>query len=182
MARVSLTKTDAPCKTQLTMAAADTTDKNMFVASGRDLVVAYNAGTGTQTVTITSTRTPDNRLGHITEHAIPEGEIHVFGPFPKTGWIQTDKSIYLEATTGIQFGILGMGSEYLLGVGIVVSLVSYVATGAITDIEPDSVIYDTDRFLVPLGVEEFSFKDDGVTYVFKYENGEWNLYEHVEYI
>jgi len=111
MARTALTKTDAPggyasAGTELIMAAADTTDQNKFVAGGRDLIVAHNKGTAA-TVTITSTLSPYNRLGHITTHSVGAGEIHVFGPFPTKGWAQTDGSVHLEASSAdVEFGIL----------------------------------------------------------------------------
>lgn len=59
--------------------------------------------------------------------------------------------------------------------------VSYTPTTTVSNIEPVTVTWEANEFSVPSSVIEFSFDDDGKTWVFKYEDGEWNLYEHVEY-
>ena len=95
----------------LTMAAAAApATGNMFVASGRDLVVAQNTTGGALTVTITSTACPQyNRTGDITAYSIGANEYAVFGPFPREGWVQTDGYIYLEASAvGVKFGVVAL--------------------------------------------------------------------------
>ena len=64
----------------------------------------------------------------------------------------------------------------------VTSFVSYTEITLVTNIQPGTVTFENNEFTVPGGVEEFSFEDDGETWVFKYESEEWVLYEHVEYI
>ncbi len=112
MARIALTKTNAPggyasAGVLLTVAAATVGDGNSFVASGRDLVVAHNTGAEARTVTITSTPTKYNRLGHITAHSLAAGTIHIFGPFPTSGWAQSTGLVHLEASNAeVKFGII----------------------------------------------------------------------------
>ena len=112
MARAILTKTAAPgsyaaAGVLLTLAAANVVDKNQFVASGNDLVVARNSGIVPHTVTITSAPDEYGRLGNIAAYNIPAGETHIFGPFKNKGWLQSVGMVYLEADHAeILFGII----------------------------------------------------------------------------
>lgn len=117
MARTTLTKTTpvgsygtySAAAAKLTMAAADVANKNQFVASGNDLVVAHNTGGAPYTVTITSTPDEYGRSGDITTYSIPAGEYHIFGPFKLPGWQQTDGKIYLEASNALVFfGVIAL--------------------------------------------------------------------------
>lgn len=114
MARATLTKTTplgsygtyAANAADLTMAAATVADKNQFVASGKDLVIAHNTGAGAHNITITSVVDPYGRTGDIT-YALGAGEYAIFGPFDLPGWMQTDGKIYLEADHAeIKFGVV----------------------------------------------------------------------------
>lgn len=117
MARAILTKTTALGKwgnyavanaADLTMAAANVSDKNQFVASGNDLVVAHNTGGSAYTVTITSVADPvTGRTGDVTTYSVGAGEYAVFGPFSQRGWSQSTGYIYLEASNAaILFGVV----------------------------------------------------------------------------
>ncbi|MBW2084435.1 MAG: hypothetical protein JRI54_00165 [Deltaproteobacteria bacterium] len=112
MARATLTKTNAPgyyasTGAALTLAAADVTNKNEFVSTGKELVVAQNTGASSGTVTINSTADPYGRTEDITDYSIDAGGIAIFGPFPTLGWQQSDGKIYLEASTAdIKFGVI----------------------------------------------------------------------------
>ena len=104
MARTALTKTVAlggyqAALTTLTMTPADIVDLNSFTASGKDLIVIHNTGEDANTVTITSKADPFNRTGHLTTIVVAAGGYRIFGPMPKTGWKQTDGSIYLQASS-----------------------------------------------------------------------------------
>lgn len=70
---------------------------NQFVASGNDLVIAWNSGSTGRTVTITAAADPQGRTRHITSYALAAGDHAFFGPFRNTGWVQTDGYVYLEA-------------------------------------------------------------------------------------
>ena len=104
MGRTTLTKTTAPggyasAGVTVTMAAADTVNKNQFVASGNDLVVAYNSSGGGLTVTIESSNDERGREEDITAEAIAAGAVRIFGPFKNLGWRQSgEQYIYLEAS------------------------------------------------------------------------------------
>ncbi len=57
--------------------------------------------------------------------------------------------------------------------------VAYTATGAITDIDPETVTFANDIFKVPKSVTEFSFEDDGVDYTAYYDLilKQWIIFE-----
>ena len=104
MARTTLVKTIAPgayddAGAEVVMAAADTVDKNQFLCSGKDLVVAFNSGANPRTVTIDSTDDERGRQEDITAEAIAAGTVRIFGPFEPMGWRQVGTGyIYLEAS------------------------------------------------------------------------------------
>ena len=118
MARSTLVKTTAPGNwptlqpavntLDITMAATVVADKTQFVASGKDLVIAQNTGATAHTVTITSVADPkSNRTGDITAYSMDAGELAVFGPFSREGWMQSDGYVYLEANhIEIKFGVI----------------------------------------------------------------------------
>jgi len=117
MARTDLTKTTAQGAyggyaagaADVTMAAADTTDKNQFTCQGNDLVIAHNTGGSAATITIDSVADPYGREGDITAYSLGAGEIATFGPFKAQGWQQSDGKIYLEASSAdVQFGVLAL--------------------------------------------------------------------------
>ncbi len=90
------------------MTAANATDKEQFVASDKDIIVAHNTGAGARTVTITSVADAgNNRTGAITAYSIGAGEYAAFGPFNRQGWMQTDGYIYIEAEHAeVKFGVI----------------------------------------------------------------------------
>lgn len=121
MARATLTKTTpvgsygsyAVNAADLTMAAANVSDKNQFVASGNDLVIAHNTGASEHTITITSIADPFGRTGDITAYALGAGEYAIFGPFKTTGWMQADGKVYLEANHAeVKFGVATLPGTY----------------------------------------------------------------------
>jgi hypothetical protein len=92
----------------LTMTAADATNKEQFVASGNDLIIAHNTGASTRTITVTSVADGQTkRTGDITTFSLGAGEYAAFGPFGKQGWMQADGKIYLEASHAeVKFGVV----------------------------------------------------------------------------
>jgi hypothetical protein len=79
------------------LVAADVANLNYFVASGNDLVLAFNSGGTPQTVTITSASDPYGRTRDITSYSLGAGELAVFGPFGNLGWMQTNGQVWLQA-------------------------------------------------------------------------------------
>ena len=112
MARQTLTKTNAPggysgSGTAVTMTAADATNKEEFVSTGRELVIAQNTGVGARTVTINSVDDSFGRAEDITAESIAAGAIRVYGPFPTAGWQQSGGKINLEASHAeVKWGII----------------------------------------------------------------------------
>jgi hypothetical protein len=115
MARTDLTKTTAEGAygdyaagdADVTMAAADTVDKNAFTFEGKDLIIAHNTGASAHTVTVTSAPDPYGRSQDIDGYSIGAGEIAAFGPLEADGWLQSDGKIYLEADNAeVEFGVV----------------------------------------------------------------------------
>lgn len=120
MARQTLTKLTAQgsfpvipltaLSADLTLTAADATNKEQFASSGKDLVVAFNSGVSARTVTITSVAdAKNNRTGDITTYALAAGKYAFFGPFERNGWMQSDGNIYLEAShADVKWGVIAL--------------------------------------------------------------------------
>jgi hypothetical protein len=112
MARTILTKTVAPGRyastgAVLTMAAADITNKNEFLAKGSDLVIAHNTGASAYTVTVSSVNDPYGRKGDIAAYNLAAGAYAVLGPFLPLGWQNPDGYVYLEASNAaVKFGVV----------------------------------------------------------------------------
>jgi hypothetical protein len=118
MARQTLTKSTAqgnfptlqPAANSLDliMTAADATNKEQFVASGKDLIIFHNTGVSTRAVTFTSVVDPkNNRPGDVTAYSIGAGKYGHFGPLTREGWMQTDGYIYSEAShADVKFGVI----------------------------------------------------------------------------
>ena len=86
MARTRLVTTTAPVRytaggVAATQAAAVVANKNDFIMTGDDLLLAYNAGVGSSTVTINSVANERGRTKDITAEAIAAGAVRVYGPF-----------------------------------------------------------------------------------------------------
>lgn len=73
----------------LTWTAADTSNFERFVLTGKEVVLVWNSGASPYTYTITSTADPQGRTGDITTAAIAAGAIHALGPFGLPGWRQS---------------------------------------------------------------------------------------------
>lgn len=115
MARVSHTPDDAPgsyptAGVTITQTAADTTNKEEFPMTGRELLLAYNSGVGAATVTINSVANQQGRTKDITADSIAAGATHVYGPFTeRRGWAQGDGTLNFEASsTDIEFSVIRM--------------------------------------------------------------------------
>lgn len=81
----------------VTETAANATDKEQTLCTGREIIVGRNGGGSTRSVTITSkadSRT--GRTGDVTT-TLAAGAIKHFGPFDPDGFRQTDGYVYFEA-------------------------------------------------------------------------------------
>lgn len=94
----------------LAFTVAIVADKEQFTPSGDDLVLVWNKAVAAKTVTFSSAADPTTkRTGDITAYSIGAGEIAGFR-FKKTGWMQSDGKIYMEAeSTDIYYCVLSLG-------------------------------------------------------------------------
>lgn len=113
MPRTALTVTQIPSPyagagVAATETAADTTNQNSFPLTGREIVIARNAGASTRTVTITSVDDRFGRQENIAAENIAAGELRVYGVgLALEGWQQTDGSLYIEANhADVKFTVL----------------------------------------------------------------------------
>lgn len=94
----------------LPMTAADATNKEQFVATGKDLIIVHNTGASAYTVTVTSVLdVRNNRTGDIATYSLGAGEYAAIGPLEKMGWMQSDGKIYIEASNAaVKFGVVAL--------------------------------------------------------------------------
>ena len=77
--------------------AADVSNKNSFVSTGREYIFAQNTGASAYTVTVTSAADDLGRTKDIDAYSLGAGEFMVVGPVKQRGWRQSDGKVYLEA-------------------------------------------------------------------------------------
>jgi len=93
----------------LTLAAADVGNKNQFLPSGNDLIIAQNSGASPYTVTLNSSVDGQNRTGDITAYSLDAGDVIIIGPLKTLGWVQADGYVYLEASNAsVKIGIVAL--------------------------------------------------------------------------
>lgn len=85
--------------------AADVANLNAipFGSAARMLVLAINTDASAQTVTVTSVADGLNRKGDITTYSVAAAgagvtSVAVLGPFERNGWLQSDGTLYLQAS------------------------------------------------------------------------------------
>lgn len=89
--------------------AADVANKNQWLPSGKDLLIAWNSGASPYTVTLTSAADPQNRTGDIATYSLAAGDIAVIGPLGTSGWVQSDGYIYCEASNAsVKFAVIAL--------------------------------------------------------------------------
>jgi len=81
----------------------DNTNGNVFVGTGRELLVIQNPTGGAITVTLTSSADAQNRKGDITTYSLGAGEFMSFWYGNLVGWNQGGGQIYLDCSaTGLK--------------------------------------------------------------------------------
>jgi len=92
----------------LTMTAADASNKEEVAFTGSEVVVAHNTDVSAHTVTISSIADDDHgRTGDITSYSLGAGEYAVFGPFDLDGWRQSGGLLHFEADDAtVKFGVV----------------------------------------------------------------------------
>lgn len=83
----------------VTWTAADVANKNSFVATGKEVLLARNSNTGStaHTVSVTSVANRKNRTGDVNAVSIAAGATRMWSFRQLAGWVQSNGSIYLEA-------------------------------------------------------------------------------------
>ena len=111
MARTALTPIDAPASyatggAALTWTAADPTNKNEVILTGREILLARNDDAAAQTVTVHSVGDPYSRTGDASRE-IAAGEYGVFQMFPTCGWQQSNGKLNIDAASAnVKFAVL----------------------------------------------------------------------------
>jgi len=91
----------------LTMTAADATNKEQVALTGNELIIAHNTGASARTITVTSVVDEMGRTGDVSAYSLGAGEYAVFGPFGTEGWRQTNSKLYFEANHAeVKFGVV----------------------------------------------------------------------------
>jgi hypothetical protein len=91
--------------------AADASNGNSFVSTGRELVLVQNSGASAYTVTFTSVADGINRTGDITTYSVGAGLFSMFGPFSQSGWKQTAGTILVTASNAaVKFAVVRLPS------------------------------------------------------------------------
>ncbi len=81
----------------------DNTNGNVWVGSGRDLLVIQNPTAGAITVTLTSSADAQNRKADITTYSLGVGEFMSFWYGNLVGWNQGGGQVYLDCSaTGLK--------------------------------------------------------------------------------
>ncbi|MCA0314223.1 MAG: hypothetical protein LCH63_10345 [Candidatus Melainabacteria bacterium] len=87
--------------------AADVSNGNSFVSTGREYIFAQNSGASPYTVTITSAPDELGRTNDIDAYSLGASEFLCVGPVKQRGWKQSDGKIYINAeNTAVKFLIV----------------------------------------------------------------------------
>lgn len=111
----------------LSFVAANTVDKEQTAFTGREIIVAWNSGGSTRTVTIDGKTDPYGSIRHLTAKNVLAGNFKIFGPFAAASWMQTGHILTFEANhADIRFAVLRLpdtvnDSKGVLDVGGVVA-------------------------------------------------------------
>ena len=80
----------------LVWTAADISNLNSFVLTGREIILVRNDDASGQLVTLTSVADDKNRVGNVTK-TVATTAYAVFAATDISGWIQSDGLFYLDA-------------------------------------------------------------------------------------
>lgn len=86
--------------------AADATNKESYASfSGREILIAFNSGVSTRTVTVDGVKVK-GRAGSITAYSLPTLAIAAIA-LPIDGWRQTDGTLHFEAShADVKFAVV----------------------------------------------------------------------------
>jgi hypothetical protein len=87
--------------------AADATNFNSFVSTGRELLLVNNPSASAYTVTVHSVADPLKRTGDITTYSVAAGKVSMLGPFLQSGWLQSDGTVWVDGSNAaLLFAVL----------------------------------------------------------------------------
>lgn len=96
-----------PTGLTLTQTAADAVNFNSTPATGKEVLVVQNSGAAPYTVTVHSVADQLGRTGDITTFSIAAGAIAWLGPFPVTGWKQSDGTLWFDGSNvALKFSVI----------------------------------------------------------------------------
>ncbi|HNP80124.1 MAG TPA: hypothetical protein PKN47_01575 [Nitrospira sp.] len=84
----------------------DNTNGNVWVGTGRELLVIQNPTAGAITVTLTSSADAQNRKGDITTYSLGVGEFMAFWYGNLVGWNQGGGQVYLDCSASGLKGLI----------------------------------------------------------------------------
>jgi hypothetical protein len=92
----------------ISLTAADVSNKNSCTLTGREMLFAFNSDDDTAyTVTVSSVADQLGRTGDVESYSIGFGEYALIGPFPLEGWKQSTGKLHFEANNAaIKFAVI----------------------------------------------------------------------------
>lgn len=83
----------------LTFTAADTSNKEQMILTGREILIIFNSDASPHTVTIDSVTDPTtNRTGSLTTVSVAAGAYKMIGPLAPDGWRNSSGYLTFEAS------------------------------------------------------------------------------------
>lgn len=98
-----------------TFTAADVSNGNSYVATGKEMVIVLNShASSAYTFTVTSVADDLGRTGDITTYSLAAGEYAVVGPVPVRGWRQpsSGKVLIAGSNAAIKFLVIRIPDTY----------------------------------------------------------------------
>ena len=76
--------------------AGDDTNGNYYTSTGREIVMATNTGSSSNTITITSSNDPYLRDADISSYSISADSYMAIGPLQRTGWANGSGQVNID--------------------------------------------------------------------------------------
>ena len=92
----------SPGALKVNFTAADVSNHNEFMYSGKEILLVTNTDSASHNVTFTSAPDEHGRSGDIATYAVPAGETHCFD-FRQgaAGWLQSDGHVYFQGDNAL---------------------------------------------------------------------------------
>lgn len=84
---------------KINFTAADVSNSNEFIFTGKEILLVTNSGMSPYTVTFTSAPDEHGRTEDVTAYSVPAGETHAFSfRQGSAGWLQSDGHVYFSGS------------------------------------------------------------------------------------